>query len=378
MFRENSKNFNSTITKEERQKQGIFFTPKKARDLLFLKLKDLIKPKIILEPSFGSGEFILDAREIYPDAKIIGIEQNKKLFKSVKCGNSTLICGDFLTWTGKADLIIGNPPYFIIKKDSKSSIMTGRPNMYILFLYKCLEEHLEKDGFLAFIIPTSLYNCSYYQPMRDYIKANTNIHYLETLNKPGFYETGQETMLIILQKKKSHDDYIFDAPNGKVYISPFYKELYEIIKDSTTLSKLDIGVKTGNIVWNQYKENLSDEGTLLIYSNNIKNGLNQGTKKQYLKGVTKPTISGPVILVERGYGNSYNFNSLLVEIKDFYAENHINVVYPKKPEAIDNLKKVATNIKNEKTKRFIKLFIGNGTVSAKDLENLVPIFIEPV
>jgi hypothetical protein len=379
-FRENSENFNNSLTKEERLEQGIFFTPKKARDILFEKMSHLYKkPKTILEPSFGSGEFILDARRVYPKAKIIGVEKNEALFKSVKCPNSTLICADFLTWTGKADLIIGNPPYFVCKKTKGA----GRPNMYILFLYKCLEEHLEKDGFLAFIIPTSLYNCSYYQPMRDYIKANTTIHYLETLDKPGFYETGQETMLIILQNKKINDDYLYVTTTGRTFISPFYKELYEITKDSKTLMDLGLGVKTGNVVWNQVKGNLATEGTLLIYSSNINNceltlnNLGGTIKKQYVKGLTKPTLNGPVILVERGYGNSYSFNFVLVDIllKDFYAENHINVIYPKTPEAIINLEKVATSFKDGKTKEFIKLFIGNGTVSAKDLETIVPIFL---
>jgi ferritin len=64
-----------------------------------------------------------------------------------------------------------------------------------------------------------------------------------------------------------------------------------------------------------------------------------------------------------------------VSLKDFYAENHINVIYPKTPEAIINLEKVAKSFKDEKTKEFIKLFIGNGTVSAKDLETIVPIYL---
>jgi ferritin len=62
-------------------------------------------------------------------------------------------------------------------------------------------------------------------------------------------------------------------------------------------------------------------------------------------------------------------------LKDFYAEKHIKVIYPKTPEAIINLEKVATSFKDGKTKEFIKLFIGNGTVSAKDLETIVPIFL---
>lgn len=394
-FRETSIHFNVSLTKEERSEQGIFFTPKKARDILFAKLSELnINPNIILEPSFGSGEFLLDARRIYPDSHIIGVEKNETLFNSVKCPNSELYCCDFLTWTGKADLIIGNPPYFVLKTDKfsnkekkdfiekYSSSMTGRPNIYILFLHKCLEEHLETNGFLAFIIPTSLYNCSYYQPMRNYIYKHTTICYIENLNKPGFYETGQETMLIILQKKKMNDNYIFQPKNGNIYISPYYKELYEITKDTKTLSELGLGVKTGNIVWNTIKDKLSDNGTLLIYSSNINNSelklnnLNGKIKKQYVENVDKPTIDGPVILVERGYGNSYHFNSVLVHLTNFYAENHINVIYPKNVDAIIYLEKVMRSFKDERTHKFIKWFIGNGSISATDLETLIPIFIE--
>ena len=37
-FREASKQFNTSLTKIVRQEQGIFFTPKKARDILFAKI----------------------------------------------------------------------------------------------------------------------------------------------------------------------------------------------------------------------------------------------------------------------------------------------------------------------------------------------------
>ena len=214
-FRESSKNFHSSISKEVRQEEGIYFTPKKVRDILFSKLAELgVSPKTILEPSFGSGEFLLDSKRIYPEATLLGVEKNVELFQSVQCPGATLTCGDFLEWKGKGDLILGNPPYFVIKTDHLSSkekkmfalkyaeAMTSRPNMYILFLYKCLEEHLDSDGILAFILPTSLYNCSYYQPLRNYIQKNTTILHVENLDKPGFYETAQDTMLLILQKKK--------------------------------------------------------------------------------------------------------------------------------------------------------------------------------
>lgn len=393
-FREESLKLNNSLSKEVRKEEGIYFTPKKVRTLLFERLSNLdISPKTILEPSFGSGEFVLDAKRIYPNAKIYGVEKNKTLFNSVKCPGAELECCDFLDWKGTADLIIGNPPYFVMKTDEisikekkaflakYSDAMTGRPNIYIIFLYKCLKEHLESNGFLAFIIPTSLYNASYYQPMRNYIQKNTTICHVETLNKPGFYETGQSTMLIILQNRKDNDEYIFRSNNGNIYISPYYKELYALTHNTITLSELGLGVKTGNIVWNQVKDKLSkNDGTLLIYSSNINNcelkinTLHGDEKKQYIMNIDKPKLSGPHILVERGYGNSYSFNSVLVDLEEFYVENHINVIYPKDENSVKNLDRVIKSFQDERSRKFINWFIGNGSITATDMETLIPIF----
>jgi adenine-specific DNA-methyltransferase len=391
-FRETSKTFNKKLSKDVRAAQGIYFTAKKVRDLLFEKLEELgVEPRRILEPSFGSGEFLLDTRRRYPAATLVGVEKNEELFKAVMCTGAELVCGDFLTWVGKADLIIGNPPYFLMKTDDMSATekkafaqknaacMTGRPNIYVSFLYKCLEEHLDDGGFLAFIVPTSLYNASYYQPMRDYIRAKCTIRWLETLDKPGFFETGQETMLIVLEKKLGSDDFVFLGRTGTVYITPFYKELAALTAGTATLGGLGLGVKTGNIVWNQVKENLGSSGTLLIYSSNINgselklNNLLGTEKKQYVKS-DKPKLDGPVILVERGYGNSFRFNVVLVEEKGFYAENHLNVIYPKTPEGAANLGRALASLRDERSLQFVRWFLGNGSMTATDLETLVPVF----
>lgn len=393
-FRTISTQFHSILSKQERLDQGIFFTPRKARTILFDTLKRIgIVPRSILEPSFGTGEFLLDAKRLYPDAQLWGVEKNEQLFQSVTCPGSQLTCGDFLDWKGIVDLVIGNPPYFVMKTDDLSvkekqefcktyeHCMTGRPNIYILFLYKCLTEHLETNGILAFIIPTSLYNCVYYQPMRNYIHTHTTILHMETLTKPGFFETGQETMLLVLQKGKQHDDYIFTTKTGKIYLSPFYKELRECTKHTTTLVQLGFGVKTGNVAWNQVKDKLSDEGTLLIYSSNITNctlqldNLLGNTKKQYVTDLDKSTIHGPVILVERGYGNSFHFNFVRVDLPSFYAENHLNVIYPKTKEAEKHFDTIIKSFQDERHMKFISWFLGNGSLPASDLETIVPIFI---
>jgi hypothetical protein len=60
----------------------------------------------------------------------------------------------------------------------------------------------------------------------------------------------------------------------------------------------------------------------------------------------------------------------------FYAENHINVIYPKTPneQSAATLARVLASFRDERTARFIELFIGNGSMSATDLETIIPIF----
>ena len=395
-FRDISKQFNHILSKEKRMKEGIFFTPKTARNHLFSLLKD-INPQIILEPSFGSGEFLLDIRERYPTATVIGVEKNQDLYNSVP-PDTNLHNADFLEWNSdiQADLIIGNPPYFVMKKGEMSenalklqqNCQTGRTNIFILFLYKCLKVHLKAGGILAFIIPTSIYNCSYYQLMRDYISANTTILHLETLNDVGFYETGQETTLIILKKDQSGEnkEYIFLKQN--VYISPFWRELALLSANTTTIAELGLAVKTGSVVWNQVKDKLTDDkvnSMLLIYSSNIVNGElvldnlknnKENTKKQYIINTNKPTLQSPVILVERGYGNSYSFNYTYLGDFDgeFYAENYVNVIYAKSSESTANLQLVANSFNDERMRDFMRYFIGNGTISATDIQTIIPIY----
>jgi len=222
---------------------------------------------------------------------------------------------------------------------------------------------------------------------------------LKIIEKPGFHDTLQDVVLLVLQKKKSHDNFILKTTNGSSYLTPFYKELRELLKSTTTIENLHLGVKTGDVVWNQVKDQLRDEGILLIYSNNIQDGKlvtgnissgKEGKKKQYIKenfcrkeatgdkepkGV--PPLIGKTILVNRGYGNngnSYAFNFLTVDLPKYYAENHVNVIYPKTTAHADNLTRVEKSFNDERTSQFIKWFVGNGALSARELQCVVPIF----
>ena len=285
-----------------------------------------------------------------------------------------LVNTDFLDYNSEpVDLIVGNPPYFTVKIKNKEC-MTGHGNIYILFLYKCLTQHLKKNGVLAFVLPTSLYNSSYYEPCRKYIANNTTILAVEDLDVK-YYDTSQKTMILIIQNKPSiRKPFIFKDS----YISPYYKELNKLIKNTKTLKELGYQIKTGEVVWNQNKDKLSDTGDLVIYTTNIVdnklvlNNLKEN-KKQYIQGFERPITKGPAILVSRGYGNSYRFNFVVVGEIEFYGENHINVIYPVNEQVpISQIKK---SLEHPNTLQFIKYFVGNGALSKSELENVLPIVL---
>jgi hypothetical protein len=394
-FRETSLKLNKALTKAVRQANGIYFTPKPARDRLFEVLAShAVQPTTILEPSFGSGEFLEDIKERFPTATVYGVEKDEKVYTAYKAQASntwTLKNMDFLEYSGEAvDLIVGNPPYFVTKLKEPAA-MTNRGNIFVLFVYRCLKEHLKPGGVLAFILPTSFYNCSYYEPCRRYIRSHATILHVENL-EGGFYETAQDTMLLVIQKNTaptatpSGNPFFFERGEG-LFISPHAAALADLVEGTDTLATLGFRVKTGEVVWNQEKESLtdsSDQGAIpVIYSNNIVNGAVRlldgglgGEKKQYIRGEAwKKPVTGPALVISRGYGNKYQFNYAAVEPGfEFYGENHVNVITPKHSEALANLERVKASLKDARTAEFIRLFVGNGALSKTELETVLPVF----
>lgn len=380
-FREASVTLTQALSKDTKQAHGIFFTPKTERDALF-KVLDAhkVRPTSILEPSFGSGEFLYDLCEKYPKARVTGVELNTDLFNACKLPHALNM--DFLEYKGKHDLIIGNPPYFVIPKDERTTLcQTGRPNMFVQFLYKAIEENLTDTGYLAFVLPTSLYNSAYYEPMRHYLFNTTTV--LAVLPLDGKYlDTQQPTFGLVIRKGKRPHDYIIQR-NGSHYLTPYSKELCTLLQASTTLTALGFRVSTGDVVWNQVKDNLVDtDGTLLIYSSNLKKGklvlsdeMTRG-KKQYVTGLSKQPIEGVSILMNRGYGNAkYMLTPVLVDMPSYYAENHVNVIRPTTDESRQHVEAVYKSLQSKKTQKFIDYFVGNNALSKTELEACLPIWI---
>ena len=324
-YSELSRILTKEINKIEKKSNGIYFTPPETIYKNIQYLEPFMKHvKEVLEPSCGSCEYILALNKSYPNINITGIELNKTIFKSIKHleeSNIRLINDDYLNYKfqKKFDLIIGNPPYFVMeKKDvnkTYNDYFDGRPNIFILFIIKSLKL-LNKNGIISFVLPKNFINCLYYDKTRKYI--NNNFHILNIIEcNDNYIETKQDTIIIVLQNKPPLDDNNLYSINISDYTIFGTKDkiitLKTLYHNSNTLCNLDFSVSVGNVVWNQHKKDLTDDKdkTLLVYSSDITNNklsIKQYSNKEKKNYINKKGTNSPLLVINRGYGvGTYSF-----------------------------------------------------------------------
>jgi tRNA1(Val) A37 N6-methylase TrmN6 len=386
------------ISKIEKKNDGIYFTPPTTimRNIDALK-KYMKNVKNVLEPSCGSCEYITALNNTHDNLIITGIEYNNTIFESIKSladDNISLHNEDYLTYPieNTYDLILGNPPYYVMKKKDVEpcyyDYFDGRPNIFILFIIKSLKL-LSDNGILSFILPKNFLNCLYYDKTRNYINSNFQILDIIECND-NYLDTKQETIIIIIQKSigKQIKNEKYCLNNDKYTIFGIPKsiiKLKSILSGSTTLQKLGFSVHVGNVVWNQCKNELTDDETKtrLIYSSDIKNkklDIKKYSNKDKKNYISKEGEKGPILLLNRGYGvGTYNFEYCLVDEElEYLIENHLICIKYTKPINDDELKALYTRIiksfDNKKTQDFINLYFGNNAVNTTELCELFPIY----
>jgi|TARA_B100001971_G_scaffold196188_1_gene203738 tRNA1(Val) A37 N6-methylase TrmN6 len=399
-----------SLTKKEKKDDGIFFTPMPIRKLMFKgiekhikrhnKVKNRKKKLTLLEPSCGSAEFIDDALIEIQNIIVTGIEKNEKIYNKIKNkydnnNNVSLINDDFLTYDfGKQyyNYILGNPPYFLINKlmrekyDIDKDIHRGKINIFCLFIDKCLKL-LKNGGILSFVIPTTILNVYAYNLLRKYIEKNFKIMDIIQIKEDDFLETKQATLILTLKKHKrfNNNKFIFNRNDFTYFVCQKEKKKYiNFFKNTQCINDIDnVIVKTGNIVWNQCKDNLTTDNKkdLLIYDYNVTqtNELKiydeegeYNKKGQYIEIKNKKKFKGPAILIVRGHGNG-NFKIRCVflsnDFGDFYAENHIYVILSTNVTILEQIYNSLTNLKNIE---FLEKLIPNKCLTKKDIEFLIP------
>ena len=403
-----SKDLTNKLPSAVKKENGIYFTPPSC----ITNNINLLKPymseiKSVLEPSCGSGEFITSLQSQFPNTiSITGIELNDTIYNSILHlaegigSNVKIIKQDYLNYSpvAKFDLIIGNPPFYVMKKDMVDEAyypyFVGRPNIFILFIIKSLEL-LNDNGILSFILPKNFLNCLYYDKTRKFICDNFQIlHIIECHDK--FLETQQETIMFIVRKTigLKIDNTKFVLPIDKYTVFVLDINMAGIIKlyeKSKTLFELGFTVSVGTVVWNQCKEILTDDviKTRLIYCSDIVDNklsikkYKNNEKKNY---IAKTGLTHPMIVINRGYGvGEYKFNYCLIDTSSEYLiENHLiciefnkeNIGSVKKDELIKMYNKVIKSLNDKRTQEFINLYFGNNAINTTELNYILPIYYD--
>ena len=398
-YSELSRTLTKTINKLDKKKNGIYFTPPETIHKNIQLLEPFIKNITnVLEPSCGSCEYVLTLKNIYSNMKITGIELNKTIFESItqfEDENITLINDNYLTheFNTKFDLIIGNPPYFVMKKadvdNSYHNYFNGRPNIFILFIIKSLGL-LNDNGIISFVLPKNFLNCLYYDKTRKHIIENYSIlNIIECTDK--YLETQQDTIILVIQneKPKYNNKYSITISEYTIFgIPDNITSLKALYNNSKTLFDLGFKVSVGNIVWNQCKKELTDDSnkTLLVYSSDIdkvhKLSIKQYSNKEKKNYINKNGTTDPLLVINRGYGvGSYHFNYCIINENDtitYLIENHLICIRYTKSLSNENLikqyKKIIESFKNKKTIEFIKIYFGNNAMNTTELCKILPIY----
>ena len=388
-----------------KKENGIYFTPPSC----IINNINLLKPytediKTVLEPSCGSCEFITAIQKLVSyKVSITGIELNKTIYNSISHlnnSNTKILNQDYLNYSldTKYDLIIGNPPFYVMKKDSVDKVyypyFEGRPNIFILFIIKSLQL-LNENGILSFILPKNFLNCLYYEKTRSYISDNFQIlNIVECHDK--YLETQQETIIFIVRKivKEKINNKIFNliVNNYTIFILENNRSsVLKLYENSQTLFELGFTVSVGNVVWNQCTNILTDDATKtrLIYSSDIVDNklsikkYKNNDKKNY---INKPGNNHPMIVINRGYGvGEYKFIYCLINNNsefEYLIENHLicikynNSNSIKSEELIKIYNKVINSLNDKRTQEFIKLYFGNNAINTIELNYILPIYYD--
>lgn len=393
-FTELSRKLTKQLSKEEKKEYGIFLTPLTTIQKNIEFLSHYIKNGMsVLEPSCGSCHFIFSLLEKY-DLNITGVEFNKKIFDSIakyETDKVRLYHRDFIKFgeLDTYDLIIGNPPYFVMKKTDVPSIyhkyFDGRPNIFIIFIIKSLHL-LKKDGILSLVLPKSFLNCLYYNKTRKYIIENYKIlTIIECADE--YLDTKQETIILVVQNKKDvceNAEYVLNYEGNYILGNrEIIDKLRDLYTGSTTLSQMGCRVFVGTVVWNQNKAILTNDATKtrLIYSSDIKDNelvLQKYANKEKKNYIDKAGCNEPVLVINRGYGvGNYKFDYCLIEGGfEYLIENHLICVKCDlgNESAVSMYERIISSLENPKTIEFIKSYFGNNAINTTELAHILPIY----
>ena len=442
--------YKRTQTACEKKQKGQYFTSERIADFMAKLVSDEKPYMRILDPGAGNGllalkvlEYLLKSDKttkihityVENDSDILPVLYLiKKELESISViGPVDISCDieykNFLLDPVEEnfDLVISNPPYFKISKNSDearamSSFLYGQPNVYALFIVKALQK-LDENGNFIFITPRSWTSGSYFLKMREYLFSNasiTNIHLFDVRDKVFSSENVlQETIIWSGVKKKNENQQILISTSENDYFNNFktfsvsrkdvvttddYRMFlpldnfdYELLKSintySYTFDSLGYSFKTGPVVEFRNQMSISNRPSThsipMFRSLNIRNGSFVfpviTEKAQYVDVYHNESLrikNMPTIIVKRLSAKEEERRLQCCRYFPFSddefisMENHVNYLVRKDGASLSDseVEWAYQIISSERYDKYFRMISGSTQVNAKDLNTLpVPV-----
>ncbi|MBU2615182.1 MAG: Eco57I restriction-modification methylase domain-containing protein [Elusimicrobia bacterium] len=335
------------------------------------------------------------------------------------------------------DIIISNPPYFKLNKNSPQSkimedILSGQPNIYAFFMAVSLKM-LSSDGQMVFITPRSFCSGLYFKRFRAWLLKNSKIdriHLFESRDEI-FEEVLQENIIVKFIQKTSYNKnqpvIITNCKNGQLNnVNKLKVEYKDMLHDKTndvfikiptshteikvqhiinnwkySINSFGFKVSTGPVVSFRAKNHLSPKfrnnktTAPLLWMHNIK-GMDviwpiKKNGKELAINVSEETQ--PLLLSVNNFVLVKRFSSK-EQNRRLYAgvflksnfdnpkigiENHLNYIYKYKGTlSIDEAYGIAALLNTSIVDIFFRMLNGNTQVNAVDINNIPLPYIEGI
>ncbi len=372
-----------------RKALGQFFTPEALRRELLDGLR-LRRGARVLDPGCGTGEFLLSARRLWPDAELFGCEVDPELAaiaRRLVPGAHVRACDALQEPFRPAfDAVIGNPPYFEFKPPQEirrryAPAISGRPNSYALFTQLGVEL-LKDGGVLAYVVPPSMNNGAFFSALRSFLLARCRVESLRLQPSPGIFSGAQQSVMLLRLWKGEQDDgrHVFRRGPFTLFAEAPAK-LHALYAGCETLADLGCEVRTGTVVWNQVKDRLTDDprgAVRLVWAHNIGAGTLDFTPRRGKPGCVrgKQPLRGPAVVVNRVTGKVATavLKAALVPAgMEFVGENHVNVVLPPVGTSEAEVRRIVERLRRPRALAAVRRLTGNTQISSLELCQLVPL-----
>lgn len=280
-FFEQSNNYEISLSSEYKKQNGIFYTDLSLANMMFDEIDINRKDIKIIDTTCGTGTFIFSAiNKGYTN--VYGLDIDKGALKITKgfCPNAKIKNLDSLSNTAstilrtfklkeKFDLVIGNPPYASLSKDTPlntedylflRTVKSSGDNLFIAALLRA-KDLIKDGGIISFIIPKNFLHVNSYSLLRREILRDYSVVSIVDIGS-YFKNVRGEQIILTIKKSKDRDNiiHIKKLINDKLQLmvdirQDFYKDqiiLFDSHEDYNIFQKFQKSYTTLNDYVNGY------------------------------------------------------------------------------------------------------------------------------